>query len=58
MPVKMVHHHGFTVSNLEHSVPFYRDVLGLSVVRTSERKNLPSYDTILGYDDVHLQGPG
>ena len=54
MPIKQVHHHGFTVSNLERSVPFYRDVLGLEVVRTSERKNLPSYDTILGYDNVHL----
>jgi len=55
MPIKMVHHHGFTVSSLERSVPYYRDVLGLEVVRTSERKQLPSYDTILGYDDVHLQ---
>ncbi len=54
MPIKQVHHHGFTVSDLKRSVPFYRDVLGLEIARESERKNLPSYDTILGYDDVHL----
>lgn len=54
MPLKMVHHHGFTVSNLDESLKFYRDALGLEVVRVSERKDLPSYNTILGYDDVHL----
>lgn len=54
MTLKMVHHHGFTVSNLEASLKFYRDALGLEVVRVSERKDLPSYNTILGYDDVHL----
>ncbi len=54
MPLKMIHHHGFTVSDLEQSLKFYRDALGLEVVRISERKDLPSYDTILGFDDVHL----
>ena len=55
MAIKMVHHHGFTVSDLDRSLGFYRDALGLEVVRVSERKDLPSYDTILGFDDVHLQ---
>ena len=55
MALKMVHHHGFTVSDLEKSLKFYRDALGLEVVRISERKDLPSYNTILGYDDVRLQ---
>jgi lactoylglutathione lyase len=54
MALEMVHHHGFTVSNLDESLKFYRDALGLEVVRVSERKDLPSYDTILGYDNVHL----
>jgi len=54
MPIKLAHHHGFTVSDLDRSVAFYRDLLGLEVARTSERKGLPSYDTILGYEDVHF----
>ena len=54
MAIKMIHHHGFTVSNLEQSLIFYRDCLGLEVVRVSERSNIPSYDAILGYNDVKL----
>ena len=37
MTLKMIHHHGFTVSNIEQSLKFYRDVLDLEVVRISER---------------------
>ncbi len=54
MGIVMGHHHGFTVSDLDRSVSFYRDLLGLELVRISERKDIPSYDTILGYDQVHL----
>ena len=54
MALKMVHHHGFTVSSIDESLKFYRDMLGLEVIRVSERSNLPSYDTILGYDNVKL----
>ena len=49
------HHHGFTVSDVERSVAFYRDLLGLELVRVSDRSNLPSYDRILGYEDVHIK---
>lgn len=52
--LKSCHHHGFTVSNIEQSLRFYRDVLGLEVVRVSERVNLPSYDQMLGFDNIHL----
>jgi lactoylglutathione lyase len=55
MTIKACHHHGFTVFDLEKSVAFYRDILGLEVVRISERTNLPSYDAMLGFDDVKLQ---
>ena len=55
MPVVKCHHHGFTVSDAEHSVTFYRDLLGLELVRVSERKDLPSYDRILGHDNVVLK---
>lgn len=55
MTLKKVHHHGFTVSDLDASLRFYRDALGLEVVRISERSNLPSYDHILGFRDVKLK---
>ena len=54
MSIKSCHHHGFTVSDLDRSVEFYTNFLGLEVVRISERSNLPSYDHILGFEDVHL----
>lgn len=55
MTIKACHHHGFTVSDIDRSLRFYRDALGLKLERISERKNLPSYDTILGYVNVQLQ---
>ncbi|NKB70337.1 MAG: hypothetical protein GKR89_24975 [Candidatus Latescibacteria bacterium] len=55
MILKMCHHHGFTVADLERSVAFYRDLLGLEVVRVSQRRDLPSYDRILGHDNIHLK---
>ena len=53
--IKGCHHHGFTVADLDRSVAFYRDVMGLELVRISERANIPSYDRMLGYDDVKLR---
>ena len=55
MSITKVHHHGFTVRDVDRSVEFYRDVLGLELVRISERANLPSYDAILGYPGVKLR---
>jgi glyoxylase I family protein len=55
MSIKLCHHHGFTVSDLDRSVEFYTNFLGLELVRISERSNLPSYDHILGFEDVHLK---
>ncbi len=55
MPIVKCHHHGFTVSDAERSVAFYRDLLGLELVRVSERRDLPSYDRILGHDNVVLK---
>ena len=55
MPIVKCHHHGFTVSDAERSVAFYRDLLGLELVRVSERRDLPSYDRILGHDNVVLR---
>lgn len=55
MNILKCHHHGFTVSDLDKSLAFYRDALGLEVLRVSERSNLPSYDRMLGYPDVKLR---
>ena len=55
MAIKSCHHHGFTVSDLDRSIEFYRDVLGLEVIRVSEWSNLPSYDHILGFKDVKFR---
>lgn len=55
MPIVKCHHHGFTVSDAERSAAFYRDLLGLELVRVSERRDLPSYDRILGHDNVVLK---
>jgi catechol 2,3-dioxygenase-like lactoylglutathione lyase family enzyme len=52
--LKACHHHGFTVADVNRSVIFYRDVLGLELVRISERVGIPSYDRLLGYDNVKL----
>lgn len=55
MPIIKCHHHGFTVSDAERSVTFYRDLLGLELVRVSDRRDLPSYDRMLGHDNVVLK---
>jgi catechol 2,3-dioxygenase-like lactoylglutathione lyase family enzyme len=55
MTLKCCHHHGFTVSDVDRSVPFYRDVLGLELIRVSDRTNFPAYDHLLGYEDVALR---
>ena len=46
MSVKMCHHHGFTVSKIEPSLAFYRDILGMRVtfdeVQDTTSGGLPS----------------
>ena len=55
MSIVKCHHHGFTVSDVQRSVAFYRDLLGLELVRISERRNLPSYDQIIGHENSALK---
>lgn len=55
MASKHIHHHGFTVGDLARSLRFYREVLGMELIRESERSNLPSYDHMLGFQDVKLR---
>ena len=54
MTIRRCHHHGFTVADIDRSLSFYRDVLGLEVLRVSPRRDLPSYEQILGYPGVAL----
>lgn len=49
-----VDHHSFTVSDMERSLGFYRDLLGLEVIKDVVRKDLPSYDQMVGFKDAHL----
>lgn len=49
-----VDHHSFTVSDMEQSLEFYRDLLGLVVIKNVVRENLPSYDQITGFEDARL----
>ncbi len=44
----------FTVSDADRSLTFYRDVLGLSVMRDKIRAG-ESYDKFLGFDNVKLR---
>jgi catechol 2,3-dioxygenase-like lactoylglutathione lyase family enzyme len=52
--VKAVWHFSFTVSNVERSVAFYRDILGMDLVHTQEQSN-PYTRKLVGYPDAHLR---
>ena len=47
-------HFSFTVSDIERSIPFYRDVLGLELVHTQEQSNAYTRKFV-GYPDAHLK---
>jgi catechol 2,3-dioxygenase-like lactoylglutathione lyase family enzyme len=54
MQVGTVYHTGFTVSDLERSVAFYRDVLGMRLVRR-QTGTAPYLSTITGFPGVRLE---
>jgi catechol 2,3-dioxygenase-like lactoylglutathione lyase family enzyme len=47
-------HFSFTVSNLEESILFYRDVLGMELVHRQEQANAYTRKFV-GYPDAHLK---
>lgn len=49
-----MHHTGLVVTDLEKALEFYRDVLGLEVVRVTERQG-SEISQIVGYEDTHLK---
>ena len=52
--IKSMHHTGLVVRDLDAAVQFYRDVVGLSIETTRERKG-PPISQVVGYDDTHLK---
>jgi catechol 2,3-dioxygenase-like lactoylglutathione lyase family enzyme len=52
--VESLQHTGFTVSDLERSVAFYRDVLGFEVFAEGERQG-GYFAAIVGYPDTHVR---
>ena len=53
--IKSMYHTGLVVQDLDKSVQFYRDVIGLKVVRELERNGGPIAQ-VVGYPDAHLRG--
>lgn len=49
------HHTSFSVSDMDQSIAFYRDLLGLDLIQDVVRENVPAYDEILGMPDVKLR---
>ena len=49
-----LHHTGYTVSDLERSVAFYRDVLGCEVIATQEKEG-GYLAAIVGYPGAHVR---
>jgi catechol 2,3-dioxygenase-like lactoylglutathione lyase family enzyme len=54
MQVGSVYHTGFTVSDIERSVSFYRDVLGMRLVRR-QTGTAPYLAQVTGFDGVRLE---
>ncbi len=50
-----VHHVKYTISDLDRSISFYRDMLGFELTYEAERENLASYDTIMDMKDVKVR---
>ena len=53
-----IHHFKLSVMDMDRSIAFYRDLLGLKLLYDAHRKDIPSYDTIIGYKNVELRVAG
>ena len=49
-----MNHTGLVVKNLDESINFYRDVIGLEVIGHKERDGGPISE-VVGYEYVHIQ---
>lgn len=52
--LKSFAHTGFVVSNLERSIAFYTDVIGLSLMRQTEN-NSEELARVVGYKNAHVK---
>ena len=52
--IKTFNHTGFVVRDLDSSVKFYRDVVGMVYVTGAEREGGP-ISKVVGYENVHLK---
>lgn len=50
-----LHHISYTISDVDRSVRFYRDVMGFKLIHVVHRKDIPAYDVILGHINVEVQ---
>jgi catechol 2,3-dioxygenase-like lactoylglutathione lyase family enzyme len=49
-----IHHTGYTVSDLDRSLAFYRDLLGMEVIASQEKQG-GYLAAIVGYPDAHVR---
>ena len=54
MSFRRIHHTGYTVSDLDRSVAFYRDLLGCEVIAEQEKQG-GYLAEIVGYPDAHVR---
>lgn len=52
--VERLHHTGFTVSDLDRALAFYRDVLGCELIAAQEKRG-GYLAAIVGYPDAHVR---
>lgn len=52
--IERIHHTGYTVSNLDRSLTFYRDLLGCEVLATQEKEG-GYLAAIVGYPEAHVR---
>jgi catechol 2,3-dioxygenase-like lactoylglutathione lyase family enzyme len=52
--IERLHHTGYTVSDLDRSVAFYRDLLGCEVIASQEKEG-GYLAAIVGYPDAHVR---
>ena len=53
--IRRVHHHTLTVSDMDRSLRFYRDLLNFTVIYDKVRENLPAYDEVMNLQDVKVR---